>query len=366
MIEFSYEVLTAILIIVFLVLLCAEYLWLYILSKKNEEENMQKKNINSTVHALMESFLYSPTDTARQTEIQSLMDYIGNDPVKKDEAIVQLIQLLHRAEDLPDQKRNSLEILQQQLDPIPFYAEQLEKGNDYKKSYAARRLADFHATDQLEKIRQLLKSRRADVVYNAAMALSELGDLDSVLFFAKKCENNRNYSHRILLELFQRYQGSRAELVKRVYEECNNYIKATAIKAYTADRIEELSGLYLEGLTDNDVNLKVACVRALAQFGNPDYEQKMNIALHDKNWIVRLAAVTGLEKIGTKSALSSLVTATQDEEWWVRSAAARAIVNMDFQLLYVEQVLSGYDKYAADAVKNALYKQINLNGGELR
>lgn len=366
MAEFSYEILTAILIISFLILLSAEYLWLYVLSKKNEEENMQKRQINSKIHAMMESFLYSPTETSRKTEMKSLFEYIGNDPVKKDEAIVQLIQLLHRTEDLPAEKRNSLMILRQQLDPVPFYTERLEKGNNYEKSYAVRKLADFNATEKIDRIRPLLNSRKSDVVYNAAMALSELGDLDSVIFFAKKCENNRNYSHRVLLELFQRYRADRAELVKRVYAECNNYIKATAIKAYTTDCIEDLSGLYMEGITGQDANLKIACVRALAQFGNPEYEQQMNVALNDKNWIVRLAAVAGLEKIGTQTALNSLVAATQDEEWWVRSAAARAIVNMDFQLHYVEQVLSGYDKYAADAVKNALYKQINMNGGDLR
>lgn len=94
--------------------------------------------------------------------------------------------------------------------------------------------------------------------------------------------------------------------------------------------------------------------------------RKMTIALNDKNWIVRLAAVSGLEKIGTETALEALVEAAQDEEWWVRNAAAKAIVHIDFPLVYVEKVLSGYDKYAADAVKNALYKQIKINGGAFR
>ena len=79
-----------------------------------------------------------------------------------------------------------------------------------------------------------------------------------------------------------------------------------------------------------------------------------------------LAAVAGLEKIASGRALEALVKAVRDEEWWVRNAAAKAIVNIDFQLVYVEKVLSGYDKYAADAVKNALYKQINMNGGGFR
>ncbi len=364
--EFSYEILAAILLIGFLILLCAEYIWLYILSKKNEETILQKREINAHIHYAMEAFMYSPTQSSRETELESLLQYIGDDPEKKDEAAVQFVQLMQRSEDIPPEKLEALDRLYEQLDPIAFYAERLEKGNRYEKSYAARKLADFMATDQIENIRSLLDDKNADLVYNAAMALSELADADSVVTFAKKCEKNRNYSHRVLLELFQAYSGDRAELVRRLYENCNDYIKATAVKAYTPDCLEELAPLYIEGLSSKDTNLKIACVKALAQFGKPEYEQKMAIALNDKNWIIRLAAVSGLEKIGTETALESLVSATQDEEWWVRNAAAKAIVNIDFNLVYVEKVLSGYDKYAADAVKNALYKQIKMNGGALR
>ncbi len=366
MVEFSYEILAAVLILVFLILLCAEYIWLYILSKKNEEITVQKREINARIHASIEALLYSPTQSSRETELDSLLEYVGDDPVKKDEAAVQFIQLMRRSEDIPPEKLPVLDRLYEQLDPLTFYAQRLEKGNRYEKSYAARRLADFMATDQIENIRRLLDDRHADLVYSAAMALSELADTDSVVLFARKCEKNRNYSHRVLLELFQAYTGDRAELVRLLYEECDDYIKSTVVKAYTPDRIEELADLYTEGLSSRDNNLKIACVKALARFGKPEYEQKMSIALNDKNWIVRLAAVSGLEQIGTPSALESLVGATQDEEWWVRNAAAKAIVHIDFNLEYVEKVLKGYDKYAADAVKNALYKQIKMNGGALR
>ncbi len=363
MAEFSYEILAAILVIGFLVLLCLEYLWLYILSKRNEETALQKRELNARIHSMMEAFLYAPTDSSREAELRSLAQYIDEDADKKDEAAVQLIQLLRRADDIPPEKVEALGRLYELLDPVAFYAERLEKGNRFEKSYAARRLADFMATDKIKDIRRLLDDKHGDLVYNAAMALSELGDADAVAFFARQCESNRRYSHRVLLELLQAYSGDRAAIVRRLYEECNDYIRATAIKAYTADCLEELASLYIEGMGSTDTNLKIACVKALAQFGKPAYEQKMAIALHDKNWIVRLAAVSGLEKIGTETALEALVSATQDEEWWVRSAAARAIVQIDFSLTYVEQVLSGYDKYAADAVKNALYKQIKMNGG---
>ena len=366
MAEFSYEILAAILVVSFIVLLSAEYLWLYILSRKNEESDLQKREINSRIYAMLEAYLYSPTNSSREAEIESLFEYIGQDPVKRDEAAVEYIQLMQRTEDIPPEKREALGVLYERLDPVSFYADVLKKGNYCQKSYAVRKLADFEATDHIEDIRALLDDKHTDLVYNAAMALAQLKDMDSVVLFAKKCETNRKYSHRILLELLQTFEGDRVTLLRRLCEECDFYVKATAVKAYTADHFDELADLYIDGLSSNDINFKIACVKALAQLGKPEYEQKMEIALNDKNWIVRLAAVSGLEKIGTETALEALVSATQDEEWWVRNAAAKAIVQIDFHLVYVEKVLSGYDKYAADAVKNALYKQIKMNGGALR
>ena len=366
MAEFSYEILAAILVLVFILALCFEYLWLYILSRKNEETDLQMGEINARIHSMLESFLYSPTPASREAELDALVEYIGEDAFKKNETVVQFIQLMRISADLPEEKQASLGQLYDRLDPIPFYAERLEKGNRYEKSYAVRRLADFMAREKIGDIRPLLEDKHADLVYNAAMALSELGDEESVVTFAKKCESNHLYSHRVLLELLQAYSGDRVQMVRRLYESCNDYIRATAVKAYTGDRLEALAGLYMDGMDSRDGNLKIACVKALAQFGDPQYEHTMAVALNDKNWIVRLAAVSGLEKIGTPTALEALVHATQDEEWWVRSAAARAIVQIDEDLVYVEKVLGGYDKYAADAVKNALYKQVKMNGGALQ
>ena len=131
MVEFSYEILAAILVLVFILALCFEYLWLYILSRKNEEADLQKGEINARIHAMLEAFLYSPTLSSREAELDALFAYIGEDPVKKDEAVIQFIQLMRMSADLPEEKQASLGRLYERLDPVPFYTERLEKGNRY-------------------------------------------------------------------------------------------------------------------------------------------------------------------------------------------------------------------------------------------
>ena len=363
LVEFSYEIMAAVLVVSFILVLAIEYLWLYIISKNHEEDYYRKSEINTNIHAMFESVLNSPTESAIAAETEALIKYLGDDFEKRDEAAIMILQLQGRLSDLPENKLSALGKIYDAVDPIKLYSEKLESGNNYMKGYACRQLADYGAVEKTEDIEQLLDSKNDDLAYNSAMALSELGDEAAVVKFAKICEGNRKYSHRVQLEMFQIYTGDRESLTRQIFENCGDYIKANCIKAYSEDCIGGLADIYLENIDSSNAQLKIAAVKALAQLGDEKYEHKLTVLLNDKNWIVRLAAVQGIEKIGGKNALDNLILAVRDEEWWVRRAAANAIVSIDTNLVYVEKVLSGYDKYAADAVKNALYKTVEINNG---
>ena len=76
--------------------------------------------------------------------------------------------------------------------------------------------------------------------------------------------------------------------------------------------------------------------------------------------MVRSAAVKGLQKLGTPTAVQGVKEATKDKEWWVRQAAAYSLIDMNVNISELEDVLGGYDKYASDAVKYALYRSVDL------
>ena len=105
--------------------------------------------------------------------------------------------------------------------------------------------------------------------------------------------------------------------------------------------------------------MKIACVKALAAFGYPEDEQLLQIAAGDKEWVIRAAAVRGLSLLHSPTALSSVKHALGDKEWWVRQAAAQSITRMDISPADLEEILSGYDRFAADAVKTVLYRQVD-------
>ncbi len=142
----------------------------------------------------------------------------------------------------------------------------------------------------------------------------------------------------------------------------SEYIEAIVINSFLYDKFYELKDEYITRTKSQNTNLRTASLKALAQFGEVEFEQIFKIALNDRNWLIRKTAVDGLGILNTRSAINSLANAISDEEWWVRKLAAEAIVLNDTSLLFVEKILKGNDKYAADAIKNALYKKVHING----
>jgi hypothetical protein len=47
----------------------------------------------------------------------------------------------------------------------------------------------------------------------------------------------------------------------------------------------------------------------------------------------------------------------------VRQSAAGALINRNVSVSDIEDILGGYDKYASDAVKYALYRSIDMKEG---
>ncbi len=360
--ELNAEMLVIIIILAVGALLCAEYIWLYIIANRQEETLLRNGEYDGEIHNCFEAILGAPTQLAQSEEIGHLCEYVKNDYEKFDIAACKLLELQNRSADLSEEKRQALLQLAEQLQPVETYQSYFDNGNDYLKGYICRRLADFKSTDSIERLRQCVDSKNKTLQYNGAMALSVLGDEEYMVKYLSMCEDNRKYSYRVIVELLDLYTGDKASLARRVFADCSDYMKATVIKGIAQDGIRELTDVYIEGMRSTNPQIKIACVKALSVIADPSLEHLLIIALNDKNWVVRSSAVRGLQKIKSPAALGAVEHATGDEEWWVRQIAAKALVEMDDSMEHVEAVLQGYDKYAADAVKNTLYKIINMGG----
>lgn len=192
------------------------------------------------------------------------------------------------------------------------------------------------------------------------MALSELGDAESVIKYIQRCEDNKKYSHRVIIELLNIYSGDKAALAKTIFAECSDYMMATVIKGLVPDQLTELRPIYIEGVSSNSVQIRIASIKALSVMATLEDEHLLIIALNDKDWVVRASAIRGLLRINTPAAVTAVEHATGDPEWWVRQIAAKALIEMDGEMSHVEAVLKGYDKYASDAIRSSITKEVNM------
>jgi len=187
--------------------------------------------------------------------------------------------------------------------------------------------------------------------------LSILGDEEGVIEALERLKNNKELSHRIIVEILHDYTGDLRNLSAKLLDTDDEYVKTSVVKALAKYKIADFQNIYLEFFNDGGLNLKVAAIRALGALGNEKYEQQLILGCHAKEWQIRAASVKSIKTLVTPQTLKAVADATKDNEWWVRYNAANSLIEMDKNLEYAEKILGEYDKYASDAVKHALYQQ---------
>jgi len=357
----QYELIAVLCILLCLLLLGLEYLWLALLAKKQEDNKNKYDTIKRKCTSIIEGIIYSPSESCREAETQALYDLMKDDTYTFEIINDQLCSWDEYGDDDFEDREDIIDGVYAKLDPIKLFSDIIKSKDKYNTGYACRRLADFDAYDYLNDIYELSKSKNRNISYNAAMALSRLGYTEGVAEYILKIESDKKYSFRIVNELFDNFSFERFELAELVLKDCDEHMKTVVIKAIAPYGFSEFEQIYIDGTVSKDTAMRVSCVKALGELANPNNEHILLVAAKDKDWVVRSSAVKGLQKIATPDAIDGIKEAIKDKEWWVRQAAATALIEMDVNISDIEEVLSGYDKYASDAAKYALYRYVNLN-----
>lgn len=356
----------ALIILLFgLIMLGLEFLWLYVLAVRQENRANKYSAAKEKAEKIISSIFYSPTALSRRNEIKALQNLIDGDYLILEMVYEQIEAWKNYGDgEFIEIRKAILAEIDEALKPVDFYGKMLKEGKNYFKAYACRKLADFGANGYLDDIKALIKSSNSNLSYNAAMALSKLGECESVKEYIINKYNDAKYSDRIFFEIIRIYGGDRAVLAEKLYSQQNDLLKTKAVQAFAPYALSEFSEMYRKEAKSTDVNMKIAAVKALAALNNPEFEHDLILAVKDRNWIVRISALKGLEKFDSHSAVQGVIEATKDKEWWVRNTAAQCLLNMNVSVVEIENILKGYDRYAADAVKYSLYRKIDLRGDD--
>ena len=352
----TYEIISIIALLLCLLIIGIEYIFHYRLAEIQDDNIARLDGIRRWLKMRVEGVLFAPTDRCRADEITSLVREIDGDFEVYELSIEAMRQYRDQSGD--EGVDVIIDEVNEQAKPVEIYAEMLENGNVYRKSYACRRLSDLGASQYRDELRKYVDSKNRDLAYNAAMGLAKFGNTDVVAEYLLSIQDDRMYSARIVNEFFDVFSGDRVELASRLFETCNPYMKNTIIKAIAHFRLDAFRPMYLSGATGNNQQHKIACIKALAEFGYEEDEQILQMAAKDRDWVIRSSAVRGLSRLNTRTALNTVKRALSDKEWWVRHTAADSIIKMNVSPRDLEDILGGYDRFAADAVKNVLYRMI--------
>ena len=355
----SFELWGVIAVIVCALFTVAEFMVHFLLARNLTDEKTEYKDVRRQLGILVAGLLGAPTVRSRRSELR-LMKEVVKDNDRYYDMVADAIER-RRDEGIDPQLMDEIEWdTNEVLEPVAIFDKLLEEGDVYQKGYACRRLADLEAVQYIGRFRELITEKDRDLSYNAGMALSQLGDAEGVADYVILIQNDRGYSNRIVNEIFDEFLGDRNELVALLLERCNDYMKTAVIKAIEDFKLERFRPEFRTGATGNDKQLKIACIRALGAFGDPRDEQILQMGATDQEWVIRSAAIKGLSNLKTKTAFETVRLAMYDKEWWVRRTAASSLLQMGVPPTVLEEILSGSDRFAADALKNELYKKSGL------
>lgn len=342
-------------IAVCVLLLGGEYLWLTVAAKKQEKNSKKYTLAEEKIRIIINEIFSCGEASVRREQITLLNELTDGD--------THILDIIDSVIPEFEEKSNYIRItdeIHELLEPKKLYFGILNSGDKHKLGYACRRLADHGAFEYTEEIYSLSKSRDRDIAYNAAMALSVLGFSDGVCEYISEIENDKGYSFRIVQEIFSVFGFDREALAERILKNCGNYMKSVVIKAITPYGLKGFYNIFIEGLESEDINMRVACVKALGQIAERQDEKVLLIAANDSDWQVRSAAIKSISKFDTDAAVQCVKNAVGDSEWWVRRSAANTLVNMNVSPEIIEDILYGDDKYASEALKYALSRSMLL------
>jgi len=331
-------------------------IWMMMFSINQQKILRSDKTFENFIKDKVNSIVYSASTGSMNIELAQLRDYMGQNTSSYDVFSEAFFEILNSEEAQNEASQKNLFHLLDSIEPIKFYSRMLKRGTAFEKAHACRMLANYAAEDQIKEIEKLLSSKNQELSYSAAMALSKLGDEESVSRFVIGCKDNFRLSRRLVLQLLGEYNDDIKSLANLVFRECDEHTKATVIKSIAKYNFIEFEDIYLESLKSKNATLRVAAILALGNFCDPKYEAYITKAFVDRVWIVRNAAIKALGMINTETAVDIVARATSDPEWWVRYNAAKTLIAMNGGLEAIESILQKYDTYASDAIKYALYR----------
>ena len=248
---------------------------------------------------------------------------------------------------------------------LPYLQKLLDHESLDMQCLACYCLSRLGSIANVEKIFDRALSEDGSLQQTALVALCTMGDQAILENYFLQHHQDIRISIRSVQEALLRYPGDMDALLGVLMLKGNEYIKNICLRVAVQTQNRSLEPYYAAGLRSNDLDLRIATIRAVSEAYAPIYERRMIALLEDPNWEVRLAAVQCMGKNGSPQALDGLGELTSDSAWVVRIASSKAILQIEGGEAYANFLLeNSIDSYGQQAISAALKEMRHRNTPE--
>ncbi len=164
-----------------------------------------------------------------------------------------------------------------------------------------------------------------DLQYAGFLALSMMGNRDSLITLCSNPGFSNRLSYRSLMEICNVYSGDKPFLYEKLLDSPDRFIRRIVVKSIGAEGFTAFADRLLPMFNDTDVNLRCDVARTLGQLRCAAAGPRIATFVNSENWALRSVTVTALAEIDADAYLPELITGLKDREWWVRYNSAKEL-----------------------------------------
>jgi hypothetical protein len=238
---------------------------------------------------------------------------------------------------------------------LQSYALKNLNSKDYKKiALYCKILGELGSKSSILPLLKVLDKKIPDIQYNALMALSKIGDEESLVAAFNTFNGDNTLSERSLIEIVDSFCGDKVSLYHKMILDEDPYISAVFIKSAGNYMDFAMNDIIASFIKESNLTRKIASIKVIGQTYDIRYIDDLLECMKDESWQVRAVTANSLGKLESNSALPILIGALNDREWWVRRNSAEAIFMIPNGIKEIETVFLAQDSFAKDSLLSAM------------
>lgn len=216
-----------------------------------------------------------------------------------------------------------------------------------------------------DQIIPMMKANQANLnlQYAGLLALSMMGNRDSIVRLCADPGFTKMLSYRSLKEIFMVYTGDKRFLYEQLLTSPDAYIRRIIVKNIGEEGFNEYSDRLVPLLDSTDINQLCDVIRSLGQLHCQAAGKRIAALISSDNWMLRNAVVIALASIDATTYRNTLLEGLKDREWWVRYNSAKALcshIPLDTLMLLVPTM---NDRFAREILSFAIQEARMLGKG---